>query len=114
MGYTLSKPLYSKNSISNIWETDNKFLYIVTYCKEVSFNLLLNSLTDPDLQTVSGKDAHIWGPIDWNDDYCACDVLHDLGRYMDAFDDGDLSVCFEGFGGNMSMRYHGARPFIQL
>ena len=76
--------------------------------------MLLNSLTDPDLRTVSGKDAHIWGPIDWNDDCCAYDVLHVLGRYMDALDDDDLSVHFEGFGGNRSMRYHGARPFIQL
>ena len=82
----------------------------MTYSKEV----LLNSLTDPNLQTVSGKDAHILGPIDWIDDCCACDVLHILGRHMDALDVDELSVHFEGFGGSRSMRYCGARPCIQL
>ena len=38
-GYTLSKLLYSKNSASNIWLTDNKLLHVVTYRKEVSFKL---------------------------------------------------------------------------
>ena len=76
--------------------------------------MLLNSLTDPDLRTVSGKDDHIQGPIDWNDDCCVCDVLNVLGRYMDALDDDDLSVHFEGFRGSRSMRYCGARQFIQL
>ena len=56
----------------------------MTYGERGEFlSLLLNSLMDPDLQTVSGKDAHILGPIDWNDDGCACDVLHILGRHIE-------------------------------